>query len=189
VEEASRQRIHKARELEIGDGASEVSQAPWNYWLGADLQVRRALRANPNTTCLVSGVDIKLTDNAPTWLIDLSDGPSLRCSDDSCLYLVMEYAKGGDLLDRILDKSRDRNLTELETKFFVWQILVALLYLHTQQIPVCHGQSIALRQHSLPAADSEENLVPLRALAPGFLCTADNFANFTGTYPNADCAP
>jgi serine/threonine protein kinase len=105
-------------------------------------------------------------------LIDLPDGPSLRCSDDSCLYLVMEYAKGGDLLDRILDKSRDRNLTELETKFFVWQILVALLYLHTQQIPVCHGQSIALRQLSLLAADSEENLVLLRALAPGFLLSS-----------------
>lgn len=48
----------------------------------------------------------------------------------------MEYAKGGDLLDRILDKTRERSLSELETKFFVWQILIALLYLHTQQTPV-----------------------------------------------------
>lgn len=58
-------------------------------------------------------------------------------STPDTLYLVMEYAKGGDLLDRIL-KSQGSRLPELQAKFFIWQILIALLYLHTQQVPIAH---------------------------------------------------
>ncbi|KJE91895.1 CAMK/PKD protein kinase [Capsaspora owczarzaki ATCC 30864] len=49
------------------------------------------------------------------------------------IFLVMEMVEGGDMLDRILNHPNGK-LPERETKFLVYQILVALKYLHTLNI-------------------------------------------------------
>jgi calcium/calmodulin-dependent protein kinase I len=64
--------------------------------------------------------------------------PSVVCLEqiylsDTYMYIVMERAAGGDMLDRILNHPNGR-LPERLARFFMWQVLCALLYLHKQQV-------------------------------------------------------
>lgn len=54
-------------------------------------------------------------------------------SSPELLYLVMERAFGGDFLDRILN-SEAGFLPERMAKFYMWQILLALVYLHDNNV-------------------------------------------------------
>lgn len=50
---------------------------------------------------------------------------------DRSLYLIMEYAKGGELFDYI---SKNQRLKESEAAAFMLQILSGVQYLHGQRI-------------------------------------------------------
>eukprot|EP00123_Amoebidium_parasiticum_P020914 comp5858_c0_seq1/m.1721 comp5858_c0_seq1/g.1721 ORF comp5858_c0_seq1/g.1721 comp5858_c0_seq1/m.1721 type:complete len:812 (-) comp5858_c0_seq1:565-3000(-) len=53
--------------------------------------------------------------------------------DQQKLYLVMERAYGGDLLERILS-SKQKRLTERLARFYMFQVVTALKYLHDNNI-------------------------------------------------------
>ncbi|KNC80966.1 CAMK/PKD protein kinase, partial [Sphaeroforma arctica JP610] len=54
-------------------------------------------------------------------------------STPETLFLVMERAFGGDFLDRILN-SPQSHLSERHTKFYLWQTLISLVYLHNNKV-------------------------------------------------------
>lgn len=56
---------------------------------------------------------------------------SFAFQDRENLYLVMDYINGGDLRYHI---GKRRRFTELETKFFVACIILALQYLHANRV-------------------------------------------------------
>ncbi|KAG0174931.1 hypothetical protein DFQ30_001831 [Apophysomyces sp. BC1015] len=47
------------------------------------------------------------------------------------IYVVLEYAKGGELFDRIVDR---KHLSEAETRFVFWQLFSAIQFLHSRGI-------------------------------------------------------
>uniref|UniRef100_A0A0M3HGA7 Protein kinase domain-containing protein n=1 Tax=Ascaris lumbricoides TaxID=6252 RepID=A0A0M3HGA7_ASCLU len=50
-------------------------------------------------------------------------------------YMVMEYLEGGELFSRIIDeKNMGKGLGERMTKFYAWQMLSALKFLHEHNI-------------------------------------------------------
>lgn len=57
--------------------------------------------------------------------------PRLHCSfqDEDHLYLVMEYASGGDLYS-VLDRKENLILTEDEARFYIAEIILAVDSLH-----------------------------------------------------------
>lgn len=58
---------------------------------------------------------------------------NMNCAfqDRENLYLIMDYVNGGDLRYHI---GRRRRFTELETKFFIANLIVGLDYLHRNRI-------------------------------------------------------
>ena len=66
--------------------------------------------------------------------------------------IVMEYAKGGELFDRLVDDHNKNNLSERMAKFQFYQIVEAVRYLHSRQ--VCHRD---LKLENLLLADNGEN--------------------------------
>ena len=57
-------------------------------------------------------------------------------TSEKCTTIVMEYARGGELFDRVVEDYDKNNLTERMAKFQFYQIVEAVRYLHSKQ--VCH---------------------------------------------------
>lgn len=51
--------------------------------------------------------------------------------DDTTIYLVMDFVKGGELFEKIIDRG---NYSEEDTRKIIKQVLEAVKYLHTQGI-------------------------------------------------------
>ena len=51
--------------------------------------------------------------------------------DDTAIYMIMEYAEGGELFDYIVSKGR---LKEKEAAFFYYQLMEGIEFLHSKKI-------------------------------------------------------
>eukprot|EP01147_Barroeca_monosierra_P003685 gene3685-6237_t len=80
----------------------------------------------PTHEQLMAEVDILLRLEHPNiiHIHDMIDSPNF-------LYIILEFAKGGELFDRIVEKD---GFSEPEAKFFFLQLLDAVSYLHEQGV-------------------------------------------------------
>ena len=65
----------------------------------------------------------------------------------------MDYARGGEQFDRVVDDYDKKNLTETMVKFQFNQIVETVRYLHSRQ--VCH-RDLRLKLKNLLLADDEK---------------------------------
>uniref|UniRef100_A0A0K0DVW4 non-specific serine/threonine protein kinase n=1 Tax=Strongyloides stercoralis TaxID=6248 RepID=A0A0K0DVW4_STRER len=103
--------------------------------------------------------------------------------DDTCVYLVLEYCRGGELLDKILSK---KGFSEREAASIMYRLSKALVYLHSNQ--VAHRD---LKPSNILYASEDMNPESIRIIDFGFAkqLRADNGLLMTPCYTAQFVAP
>uniref|UniRef100_A0A0K0ETV1 Ribosomal protein S6 kinase n=1 Tax=Strongyloides venezuelensis TaxID=75913 RepID=A0A0K0ETV1_STRVS len=103
--------------------------------------------------------------------------------DEECVYLVLEYCKGGELLDKILSK---KGFSEREAASIICRLSTALVYLHNNQI--AHRD---LKPSNILFASEDMNPESIRIIDFGFAkqLRADNGLLMTPCYTAQFVAP
>uniref|UniRef100_A0A0N4ZPR0 non-specific serine/threonine protein kinase n=1 Tax=Parastrongyloides trichosuri TaxID=131310 RepID=A0A0N4ZPR0_PARTI len=103
--------------------------------------------------------------------------------DEACVYLILEYCKGGELLDKILSK---KGFSERESASIIYCITNVLVYLHNNQ--VAHRD---LKPSNILYASNDMDSDSIRVIDFGFAkqLRADNGLLMTPCYTAQFVAP